>query len=79
MAIVEVEAEAAGDLLELLVLDRQRAQLAKANDELLFESIDDGHATPRAVACRGWRFCTDLASKSIDPHAEARVPPASNQ
>ena len=75
MAIVEVEAEAAGDLLELLVLDGQRPQLAKASDELLFESIDDGHATPRAVACSRMEILHRLASKSIDPHDEARVPP----
>jgi hypothetical protein len=47
MAIVEGQAEAPGDLLELVELGGQGAQLAKASDELLFEPIDDGHATPQ--------------------------------
>jgi hypothetical protein len=75
VAIVECEAEAAGDPLELLVLDRQRTQLAQAGEELLFEPIDDGHATPQGELQQDWRFCTCLAPESIDSRYK---PPAAD-
>jgi hypothetical protein len=54
--IVEGEAQAPGDVLELVVFDRQGVQLAQAGDELLFKPIDDGHATPQGRGQRDGDF-----------------------
>jgi hypothetical protein len=74
VAIVEGEAEAAGDLLELVVLDRQRAQLAKASNEFLFEAIDDGHATPHGWLCSRMEILHTFDTEVDDPRNEVRLP-----